>query len=133
MLTIEFPLPTPRTRPRPLAVPATSAPTGRPPRLARLLALAHHLDGLVRTCTAKNYRELAELGHVSPARLSQILGLLNLAPAIQEYVLFLSAGEGGFITEAELRNIAREPRWDRQMACFAERTGPGPILRRIVT
>ncbi len=126
MLTIEFPLSTARTRPRPLDVPAPSTPSGRPPRLARLLALAHHLDGLVRTGTTKNYRELAELGHVSPARLSQILVLLNLAPAIQEYILFLSAGEGGFVTEAELRNIAREPRWDRQVACFAERTGAGP-------
>jgi hypothetical protein len=125
VLTIEFPLPIPRTRPKPMAVAATTSPSGRPPRLARLLALAHKLDGLVRNGTAKNYRELAELGHVSPARLSQILVLLNLAPVIQEYILFLSAGEGGFITESELRNIAREPRWDRQVACFAERTGAG--------
>jgi hypothetical protein len=91
-----------------------------------MVALAHKLDGLVRNGTAKNYRELAELGHVSPARLSQILLLLNLAPAIQEYILFLSAGEGGFITESELRNIARESRWDRQVAIFADRTGAGP-------
>lgn len=125
MLTIEFPLPTSRTRPRPLVGPASSAPSGKPPRLARLLALAHHLDGLVRMGTAKNYRELAELGHVSPARLSQILVLLNLAPPIQEYILFLSAGEDGFITEAELRNIAREPRWGRQVVRFAELTGTG--------
>ena len=123
MLTIEFPLPTPRTRPKPMAVAATTSPSGRPPRLARLLALAHRLDGLVRNGTAKTYRELAGLGHVSPARLSQILALLNLAPAMQEYILFLSAGEGGFITELELRNIAREPRWDRQLACFADLTG----------
>src|ERR1700676_3004886 len=116
MLTIDFPLPIPRTRPKSMAVAATTCPSGRPPRLARLLALAHRLDGLVRNGTAKNYRELAELGHVSPARLSQILVLLNLAPALQEYILFLSAGESGFITEAELRNIAREPRWDCQMA-----------------
>ena len=94
--------------------------------MARLLALAHKLDGLVRHGTVKNYRELAELGHVSPARLSQILVLLNLAPAIQEYILFLSAGEGGFITESELRSIAREPRWDRQFSNFADRTGAGP-------
>lgn len=123
MLTIEFPLPISRTRPKSMAVAAVVSPSGRPPRLARLLALAHKLDGLVQNGTAKNYRELAELGHVSPARLSQILLLLNLAPSIQEYILFLSAGEGGFITELELRNIAREPRWDRQVACFTGRTG----------
>ena len=125
MLTVEFPLPVRRTLPKPLSGVATISPTGRPPRLARLLALAHKLDGLVRNGIAKNYRELAELGHVSPARLSQILVLLNLAVPIQEYILFLCAGEGSFITEAELRNIAREPRWDRQIACLAERTGTG--------
>ena len=123
MLTIEFPLAIPRTRPKPMAIAASTSPSGRPPRLARLLALAHRLDELVRNGTAKNYRELAGLGHVCPARLSQILVLLNLAPAIQEYILFLSAGEGGFITELELRNIAREPRWDGQVACFADLIG----------
>jgi hypothetical protein len=106
-----------------MAIAASTNPSGRPPRLTRLLALAHRLDDLVRNGNAKNYRELAGLGHVSAARLSQILVLLNLAPAIQEYVLFLSAGEGGFITELELRNIAREPRWDRQVACFADLIG----------
>src|ERR1700676_2281614 len=82
MLTIDFPLPIPRTRPKSMAVAATTSPSGRPPRLARLLALAHRLDELVRNGTARNYRELAELGHVSPARLSRILVLMNLAPAI---------------------------------------------------
>jgi hypothetical protein len=40
--------------------------------------------------------------------------LSQLAPAIQEYVLFLSAGEATFLSEGELRKIAREPRWDLQ-------------------
>ena len=44
--------------------------------------------------------------------------LLNLAPRIQEYVLFLSAAEAGFIRERELRKIAREPHWDRQRPLF---------------
>ena len=129
MLTIEFPLPVRGTRPKPLSVAATTTPSGRPPRLARLLALARKLDEVVRNGTAKNYRDLAELGHVSPARLSQIVVLLNLAPPIQEYVLFLSAGEGGFITELELRNIARERRWDLQIASFTNRAGAGPARR----
>ena len=40
--------------------------------------------------------------------------LLHLAPSIQEYLLFLSAADARFISELELRKIAREPRWDRQ-------------------
>ena len=58
------------------------------------------------------------MGHVSAARVSQIMTLLHLAPAIQEYVLFLSADEARLITEPNLRTIAREPLWDHQRACL---------------
>jgi hypothetical protein len=49
--------------------------------------------------------------------------LLHLAPSIQEYILFLAAGDARFIPELGLRQIAREPRWDRQRALF-ERLPP---------
>jgi hypothetical protein len=96
-------------------------PQGRPPRIARLLALAHKLDALVRSGAVTGYAELARLGHISPARLTQIMVLLHLAPSIQEYLLFLSAADARFITELELRNIARELRWDRQCKLFWQR------------
>jgi len=73
-----------------------------PPRIARLLALAHKLERLVRSGSITGYGELALLGHISPARLSQIMVLLHLAPSIQEYVLFLSAGDARFVTELGL-------------------------------
>jgi hypothetical protein len=44
--------------------------------------------------------------------------LLHLAPAIQEYLLFLAVSQVSPISEADLRRIAREPRWDRQRALF---------------
>jgi hypothetical protein len=118
---IEFTVPfrhelTPRT----FVAQATPEPPGRAPRIARLLALAHKLDAMVRSGAIADYGELARLGHISPARLSQIMVLLHLAPSIQEYVLFLSAGDGRFITEPELRKIAREPRWDRQSKLFEQ-------------
>ena len=78
---------------------------GRAPRIARLLALAHKLDALVRSGVVANYGELARLGHITPARLTQIMVLLHLAPAIQEYILFLSAGDARFVTELGLRKI----------------------------
>jgi len=68
----------------------------------------------------KDYIELAELAHVSPARIAQIVILAQLAPEIQEYVLFLSTEHSGLLAERELREIAREPRWDRQRACFED-------------
>ena len=73
----------------------------------------------------KDYAELARLGHVSTPRVSQIILLSQLAPAIQEYLLFLPADEAAFLTERELRQIAREPRWDRQRALFER------LLKRI--
>jgi hypothetical protein len=102
----------------PLQPEPVTEPVGRPPRLARLVALAHRLEALVRSGEVKDFMELAELAYVSPARIAQIVILAQLAPEIQEYVLFLSAEHAGLIAERELREIAREPRWDRQRPCF---------------
>jgi len=63
--------------------------SSRVSRLARLLALAWHVEGLVRSGTVSSYAAAARLGHVSRARLSQILSLLNLAPDLQEQLFFL--------------------------------------------
>jgi len=83
-----------------------------------MLALAHRLDELVRSGAVHDHGELARVRQVSPARICQFLTLLHLAPAIQEYLLFLTAAETIPITDAVLRKIAREPRWDRQMDLF---------------
>ena len=118
-ITLKYNLPTAGpSRPRTLAGEPIGEPQGRPPRTARLVALAHKLEELVRSGAVQSYGELARLGYISPARLSQIMILAQLAPVIQEYVLFLSAHEGGIITELDLRKIAREPLWDRQGALF---------------
>ena len=95
-----------------------SEPQERPHRIARILALAHRLDELARSGAVRDHGELARLGHVSPARICQFMTLLHLAPAIQEYLLFLTTAEKMPITEPVLRKIAREPRWDRQRAVF---------------
>ena len=93
-------------------------PTGQPPRIARLVALVHKLDELVRSGAVRDYGELARLGHISAARLTQIMVLLHLSPAIQEHLMFLSAAEARLLPEIRLRKIAREPRWDRQHELF---------------
>ena len=61
---------------------------GRIPRVARLMALAIQLDEQIRQGLLTSYSEVAELGHVTPARVSQIMSLLHLAPDIQEALLF---------------------------------------------
>jgi len=121
-MKIEFIVPFRRAPgPRILHSEPPREPSGRAPRIARLLALAHKLDGLMRSGAVSGYAELAHLGHISPARLTQIMILLHLALPIQEHILFLSAGDARFLTELELRTIAREPCWDRQRELFEQR------------
>ena len=117
-MKIEFTLPSRRSVPPFTPVPV-SDPEERPHRIARVMALAHKLDELVRSGEVTDYGELARLGHVSPARICQYMTLLHLAPAIQEYLLFLAVSQASPTSEACLRRIAREPRWDRQCALFA--------------
>ena len=75
---------------------------------------------MVRSGEISDYAQLARVGRISPARLTQIMVLRHLAPTIQEYILFLAAADARLITELALRNIAREPRWDRQRELFAQ-------------
>ena len=118
-MILNYSLPCLRTAPRSLGA-RMSLPQGRPPRIARLLALAHRLDGLLKEGKVKRSRDLAHSGGVTATRVSQILVLVALAPDIQEYILFLSAGEGAFIHEARLRTIARQPLWERQREMFEQ-------------
>jgi hypothetical protein len=69
--------------------PQAPAEPGRVPRVARLMALALRFDGLVRSGAVKDYAALARLGHVTRARVSQVMSLLHLAPDLQEALLFL--------------------------------------------
>jgi len=93
-----------------------SPPPGRVPRVARLMALAIRFEQLLRDGVVKNQAELARLGHVTRARLTQIMNLLSLAPDIQEAVLFLPVTECGRdpITERHLRKITTAPHWHTQ-------------------
>lgn len=57
--------------------------------MSRLLALAIKLEGMVSAGERSSFASLAAAGQVSSARMSQIVALTNLAPAIQEQLLFL--------------------------------------------
>jgi hypothetical protein len=99
-----------------LSAPALAVPRGRVPRLSRLLALALRFDGLVRAGLIADYATLAELGHVSRARISQIMNLLVLAPDIQETLLFLPRTERGRdpIHLRQLQPLAAVLDWGQQ-------------------
>ncbi|MCC7409111.1 MAG: hypothetical protein IT442_13675, partial [Phycisphaeraceae bacterium] len=57
-------------------------PVGRTPRVSRLMALAIRFENLVASGEVRDYAELARLGHVTRARVTQVMNLLCLAPSI---------------------------------------------------
>lgn len=85
------------------------------------MALAIWFDELIRTGAVQDYGELARLGHVSRPRITQIMDLLQLAPDIQETLLFLPPVTRGKdpITERELREVVAEVDWVRQRRSWA--------------
>jgi hypothetical protein len=119
-MKIEYALPGYRARVKTGAIAPRAIDRARPPRVTCLLALAHRFEALVRSGEVRDYADLARVGRVSRARISQIVKLLTLAPSIQEHILGLpprNAGEES-ITERDLRKIVDEPRWDRQRVLF---------------
>ena len=116
-------------RPAPTKTDATSPPSGpvgRVPRLARLLALAIKLDGLIQSGELRSQREIATVAGVTPARVTQILNLLHLTPQIQEQLLFVAPVTRGkdAITERELRHITAVSCWKTQLQMWSELAAP---------
>lgn len=92
----------------------------RIPRIARLMALAIHFDELIRTGKVKDQSELAKLGRVSTARISQIMGLLYLAPEIQESILINSKNlHSEASAERQIRLISSIRCWEFQLLEFS--------------
>ncbi len=109
--------------------PVTCEP-GRVPRVARLMALALRLEERLRRGDIASYAEVAELGHVTRARVSQILNLANLAPDIQEALLFLPRtvrGRDALILR-DLQPIASTHDWRRQRVMWNHLTRHDPRL-----
>lgn len=64
---------------------------------------------------------VARLGHVTRARVSQIMNLLNLAPDIQDEILLLRMEAGkDRITERLVRRIVANLEWKTQRRCWEE-------------
>ena len=98
------------------ATETTKARSPRIPRIAQLLALARHIDDLVRSGALGSYAAAARLGRVSRARMSQILALLHLAPDLQEQLLFLQRPARGRNVPVlrQVLHVAAAREWDEQ-------------------
>lgn len=95
---------------------------GSVPRISRLLALAIKMDGLIRSGAVPDQSNLASLGHVTRARVTQILNLTLLAPDIQEAILFLPRVRRGRdpLRETHLREVAAVADWPKQRRKWAQ-------------
>src|SRR6266403_699553 len=89
---------------------------GRVPRISRLMALAIRFGELIGSGQVTTYAELAGLGRVTRARMTQIMSLLCLAPDIQEEILFLRRMVKGRdpVQLQHLLPIASIPDWRKQ-------------------
>lgn len=106
------------------APPEVTLARGRVPRVSKLMALALRFDRLVRSGDVRDFAEIARLGHVTRARLTQIMNLTNLAPDIQEQILFLPRVTEGDdpIAERHLRPIVRALDWREQRRLWGKLT-----------
>jgi len=91
-------------------------PAGTVPRISRLMALAIRFERLIKAGEVADQSDLARMGNVSRARVTQIMNLLHLAPDIQETILFLPRTQRGRdpIREIMLRPIAAVLDWRKQ-------------------
>jgi hypothetical protein len=104
-----------------VAADAVSMPAvaGRVPRITKLMALAITFDQMIRDGVVKDQAELARLGFVTRARVTQIMNLLHLAAPIQELLLGLSPipADRDSITERAIRPLVDSHCWrSQQMA-----------------
>ncbi len=101
---------------------------GRLPKITKLMALAIRFERLLAEGAASDYAQLARLGHVTRARLTQIMNLRLLAPDIQEAILFLppiTSGRDRIILR-QLQPIALAADWRIQRRLWKRILRLGP-------
>jgi hypothetical protein len=92
----------------------------RPARVAAMLALAHQIAAGIAGGHLPDQADVARRLGVTRARVTQLLALLQLAPDLQERVLFLEAVDGiEPLTERGLRVVTRARSWADQRALLA--------------
>ncbi len=110
--------------------PPKPEPVRRPAKVARMLALAHHVQNAIDQGQVADRAAVArELG-LTRARVTQLLDLVLLAPDIQALVLVMEAVDGlEPMSERALRSVAHAGNWEGQRAewtCQSEKCGWAP-------
>jgi hypothetical protein len=115
-------------KPGPAPITETT-PEGSVPRVSRLMALAIKMDGLIRSGAVPDQADIARIGHVTRARVTQILNLTLLAPDIQEAILFLPRVRRGRdpLRETHLREVSAIADWSGQRRKWAQVLGKASV------
>jgi hypothetical protein len=101
----------------PPVAPQPRTPVRRPAKVARMLALAHHLQRAIDQGLVADRAAVARHLGQTRARVTQLLDLLLLAPDLQVAVLDLEAVDGiEPMAEKPLRSVAHAGTWDEQRA-----------------
>jgi hypothetical protein len=114
-------------------VPNPAKPSERPrpaetkppelPLIVRLLAVAREWQARIESREIKNQAEIARRSELSEVRVSNVLFLLRLHPAILAYIDGLQPGKpADHLTERWLRPITRLPQAE-QLVAVSERLG----------
>ena len=95
----------------------------RPAHVARMLALAHHLQRALDQGRVANRAELARRLGFTQTRITQVLDLLWLAPDIQEALLHFEAVDGREpLGERQLRDVVHIESWEEQREAWRPRS-----------
>lgn len=106
-------VPAPRGKPRPPKEPRT-------PRIVDLLRKAQEWSRMIDSGEISGQADIARREGLTRARVTQVLALLRLAPAIQRHILSLpKTDRRPVITERALRPIARLDDHEEQRAAFS--------------
>ena len=95
---------------------AKRSPTTPVSRVARMLALAHHIERQVYAGEIGSYADAAAALGLTRARVTQLMKLTLLSPEIQGRLI---SGEL-VVSERDFRPVVSEANWQKQLAVFAE-------------
>ncbi|MDP3791255.1 MAG: hypothetical protein Q8R38_04330 [Candidatus Omnitrophota bacterium] len=88
------------------------------PRLRQYLVLAYQIQEMLDSANALSAKQISEWLHMTPPRVSQILNLLFLSPAIQKEILLSNDEKIRNLTEHKILAITKEIEWEKQQVMW---------------
>ena len=107
-------------QPRKKSHAAISKHIKKEPMIRQYLVLAYQFKQYLEENPNKTASAIASWLGYSPSRVSQLLNMLNLSPAIQEKILLSEHNKIYSIPENKLRVIMREKDWEKQWEMWKE-------------